>query len=225
MNFMRKYWYYIGSGLFAALAVILIVTWNQTSVPQRILLISFMALLVHQFEEYAWPGGFPAVMNTAWMPKETGKADRYPLNKQTALFVNVMFAYPYYVVPILFPELIWMGLGQVMFGMAQIVIHGIVINRKMRSIYNPGLFAVVFLHVPIGAYYIWYVTANGLVRGWMWPLSIAWIVAGAAVGVALPVTSWFADKNSPNPFSQNEMSRFRVTEKMEELKKGSVRRA
>ena len=43
----------------------------------------------------------------------------------------MLFAYPYYILPIIFPGLVWMGLGQVMFGMAQLAIHGIVINRKM----------------------------------------------------------------------------------------------
>lgn len=79
------------------------------------------------------------------------------------------FAYPYYVLPIIFPSLVWMGLGQVMFGMAQLVIHGIVINRKLHSIYNPGLFAVIVLHLPIGTCYIWYVIAHGLAQWWMWP--------------------------------------------------------
>ena len=47
MNFMRKYWYYVGGALFLALAVLLIAAWNDFGIPQRILLISFMALLVH----------------------------------------------------------------------------------------------------------------------------------------------------------------------------------
>ncbi len=215
MAFMRRSWYYVGGGLFVALAVVLALIWNDISVLQRLLLMSFMALLVHQFEEYGWPGGFPAVMNIAWRPGQGAKPDRYPLNRRAALFVNVMFAYPYYVLPILFPRLVWMGLGQVMFGMTQLAIHGVVINRKMHSIYNPGLFVVVFLHIPIGVYYIWYVTVNGLVQWWMWPAAFVWLAAGAFVGVALPVTRWFADKDSPYPFSEREMTRFHVRERIE----------
>ena len=122
-------------------------------------------------------------MNIAWMPGKAGTSDRYPLNRGTALFVNVIFAYPYYILPILFPRLVWMGLGQVLFGMAQLAVHGVVINRKMRSIYNPGLFAVVFLHWPLGIYYIWYVCVTGLVSWWMcrwrfsgWHLARQWVL-------------------------------------------------
>jgi hypothetical protein len=49
------------------------------------------------------------------------------------LCVNVFAAYPFYVLPIVFPNLIWLGLAQILFGMAgQLIVHGIVINRKMR---------------------------------------------------------------------------------------------
>ncbi len=218
MSFMRRNWYYVGGGLFVALVVVLVLTWNDLLILQRLLLMSFMALLVHQFEEYGWPGGFPAVMNIAWMPGAGAIPDRYPLNRQAALFVNVMFAYPYYVVPIFFPALIWMGLGQVMFGMTQFLIHGIVINSKLRSVYNPGLFAVVFLHVPIGAYYIWYTAANGLLTWWMWLPAVAWLAAGAVVGVAMPATRWFADRDSPYAFSKSEMARFHVKERVGRLR-------
>ncbi len=218
MNFMRKNWYYVGGGLCAVLVILLVLIWNEISVLRRLLLISFMALLVHQFEEYAWPGGFPAVMNIAWMPGKGVRADRYPLNRQAALFVNVLFAYPYYILPIVFPALVWMGLGQVLFGVAQLFIHGIVINRKLRSIYNPGLFVVVFLHLPIGVYYIWYVVTNGLAVWWTWPIAVVWVAIGAVMGVAMPVTRWFASKDSPYPFSEREMGRFQVKEKVEALR-------
>jgi len=163
MDFMRKNWYYVGGGLFVVLAIGLVIFWNGMSTLQRLLWISFMALLVHQFEEYAWPGGFPAVMNIAWQPGG-GRPDRSPLNRNTSLFVNVFIAYPFYILPIIFPTLIWLGLAQVLFGMAQFGVHGILINKKMHALYNPGLFAVVFLHWPIGISYIWYVVANSLVQ-------------------------------------------------------------
>ncbi len=217
MNFMRQQWYYVGGALFAALAVVLIVLWKDISMLQRLLLMSFMTLLLHQLEEYAWPGGFPPVFNIAFQPGEGGMPDRYPLNRKSALIVNVIFAYPFYILAILFPNLIWLGLAQVTFGMAQFVVHGILINRKMRLIYNPGLFTVVFLHWPIGIYYIWYVSVNGLVQVWMWPVAIVVLAAAAFFGVNMPVTRWFVDKDSPYTFSEQEMARFHVKEKMERL--------
>ncbi len=213
LNFIRRNWYYMGGLLFVALAVVLGIFWNDMSVLRRLMLMSFMALLVHQFEEYAFPGGFPAIMNIAWMPAD-GLPDRCPLNRNGALFVNVLFAYPFYILPILFPTLIWLGLAQVFFGMLQIGPHGVLINRKMHSLYNPGLFAVIFLHWPIGLYYIWYVVVNGLVQWWMWPVALVILAAAAFYGVNMPVTHWFKDPASPYPFSEKEMARFHVREKL-----------
>lgn len=221
MNFIRRNWYYIGGVLFVTLAAVLGIFWNDFSLLRRLMLISFMALLVHQFEEYALPGGFPAIMNIAWQPSGT-KPDRCPLNRNGALFVNVFVAYPFYILPIIFPTLIWLGLAQVLFGMAQFGVHGILINKKMHSLYNPGLFAVVFLHWPIGIYYIWYIVVNSLVQWWMWPIAVVILGAVAFFGVNMPVNHWFKDENSPYPFSQEEMARFHVQEKLERLSAKNV---
>lgn len=37
-------------------------------------------------------------------------------------------------------------------GMMQFMVHGIMINIKMKSLYNHGLGAVVFLHIPVGIF-------------------------------------------------------------------------
>jgi hypothetical protein len=221
VNFIRRNWYYIGGVLLIALAVVLGVFWNDMSILRRLMLMSFMALLVHQFEEYALPGGFPAIMNIAWQPSG-GRPDRCPLNRNGALFVNVFFAYPFYILPIIFPTLIWLGLAQVLFGMAQFGVHGILINKKMHSLYNPGLFAVFFLHWPIGIYYIWYVVVNGLAQWWMWPVAVVILGAAAFFGVNMPVNHWFKDPDSPYPFSEKEMARFHVQDKLARLSTKSV---
>ena len=216
MNFLRKNWYHLGAVLFLALAVVVVFWGGQMAPLRRILLLSFMALLVHQFEEYAYPGGFPPVFNIGWH-REIETPDRYPLNRMSCLFVNVFAAYPFYLLPVFFPDLIWLGLAQMLFGMVgQLIVHGIVINHKLHSFYNPGLGAVVFLHVPIGVYYIRYVYAHGLIRLWDWVAAIACTGLAALLIVALPVRL-LQDRNSPYPFDPQEMARFHVREKLEKL--------
>ena len=65
-----------------------------------------------------------------------------------------------------------------LFGMLQLAVHGVVINRKMHSIYNPGLFVVVFLHWPIdsAASGMWSLTtwSNGGCRRRQSPGSRRW---------------------------------------------------
>jgi hypothetical protein len=45
-----------------------------------LLLLNFVVLLVHQFEEYGWPGGFPAIMNMVLQPSPT--PDHYKLTSR-----------------------------------------------------------------------------------------------------------------------------------------------
>ena len=78
MKFYRRNWYYLGGLLFVALSFIMDFWGSLFSHIQVILIYGFMALLVHQFEEYRLPGGFSAVMNIAWQPKKGEKPDRYP---------------------------------------------------------------------------------------------------------------------------------------------------
>ena len=209
----------MGGVLFVGLAFLAGFFGEAFNPLSKILTLSFMALLIHQFEEYALPGGFPAIFNIAWMG-EKDVPDRYPLNRKSCFIVNIVGAYPFYILPILFPSLIWLGLAQVLFGMAQILIHGIVINVKIKSWYNPGLAAVVFLHWPIGIYYIWYVYANGLIQPWDWIVGIGLTVLVAMLIVNLPV-QLLKDKKTEYAFSAEEMKRFHVVEKMKRLSGGS----
>lgn len=208
-------WYYIGGILFVELTFLVGFFGEAIDPLRKILLLSYMALLVHQFEEYAIPGGFPAIFNIV-MSGEKEASDRYPLNQKSAFFVNVLCAYLFYIIAIVFPGLIWLGLAQVLFGMAQVAVHGILINEKMKSLYNPGLGAVVFLHWPIGLYYIWYIYANGLVQPWHWIAGIGLTLLAAMLIVNLPVTK-LKDKDSEYTFSVEEMERFYVKVKMAKL--------
>jgi Protein of unknown function with HXXEE motif len=97
-----------------------------------LLLLNFVVLLVHRFEEYGWPGGFPAIMNMVLQPSPT--PDHYKLNQNSAMAVNVLAAYGFYLIAVFFPTVIWLGLAPVLFGMLQFVVHGIGVNVKLRSL-------------------------------------------------------------------------------------------
>jgi len=71
----------------------------MTSFRQKLLALNFIVLILHQFEEYAWPGGFPWICNEVLTPKPAGPPDRYPLNQNNAAFINVP-AWVFYLVPV-----------------------------------------------------------------------------------------------------------------------------
>jgi hypothetical protein len=161
MRFLRLHWYHVGGVLFIALAYFMGFWGDHFSRIQVILTYSFMAMLMHQFEEYAMPGGLPGIGNVVMMGEKQAP-DRYPLNANQVMISNVFLTYPFYVIPILFPQVIWLGVMQIGQGLIQVPLHGVVMNVKLKSPYNPGMLSCVLLQLPIGIYYIWYVRANNL---------------------------------------------------------------
>lgn len=215
MKWFCKNWYWVGGIVALLTLVFLVCDWHHLDVVRRLLILNFIALLVHQVEEYGWPGGEPAVMNIAL--RQSDIPDRYPLNQLSAMLVNCFIAYVIYVIPIFFPDKIWMGFAVMAFGLSQFIIHGIMTNVRMHTCYNPGLGAVVLLHFPISIYYIVYTWRHGLATGmdFVWGTVLCLLIA--VIFVALMTYVVLADRNSKWPFTPAEMVRFRVAEKMAAL--------
>ena len=153
------------------------------------------------------------VMNYALMGSDM--PDRFPLNQFSGMVTNVVAMVLVYLVPCFFPSCIWLGLPGILFGIGQFFVHGVMTNVRMRSWYNPGLFAVTFMHVPIGVCYLWYVGSNGLATGWdwLWGVLLTMVAAGLLVGWSTYVI--FATKRTNWPFDAKELARFDVVAKME----------
>nr|WP_256378871.1 MULTISPECIES: hypothetical protein [Dietzia] len=64
-------------------------------------------------------------------------ADRYKLNQASCAFINIA-AWVFYLIPVFFPRLIWLGFAQVLFGMVgQFITHMIITNIKLNLV-QPG---------------------------------------------------------------------------------------
>ena len=206
MKFYRLHWYHVGGVLFVALAYFMGFWGDHFSRIQVILMYSFMAMLLHQFEEYAMPGGLPGLANVLLMDEKQAP-DRYPLNANQVLISNVFLTYPFYVIPILFPQVIWLGVMQIGQGLIQLPLHGVVMNVKLKSPYNPGMLSCVLLQLPIGIYYIWYVHAHHLA-------TTTDYVLGAIAAVLSLFVLWlgpiliFRSRQSKYPFSERVMYGF-----------------
>ena len=203
MKFWRRNWYYIGGILFVALSFFMGFWGNMFSHIQVIMIYSFMAMLVHQFEEYGWPGGFPSIVNIIQF-KETQNPDRYPFNQNLCFVDNVFTTYTFYIAPIFFPNLIWLALAQTLAALIQLPAHGIFMNRTLKGFYNPGLAATVFLQLPLAIYMIWYVSTNGLATGWDFVFGAIGGIVGYALCFGLPVML-MRNRNSKYPFAPDEM--------------------
>ncbi len=215
MKTLRRHWYNIGLYVAIITAIYLALAWSGIQILQRLLILNFIAMLIHQYEEYALPGGEPAIMNIVVQPSDN--PDRYPLNQNSAMVTNLLYTYGFCLVPIFFPDVIWLGLAPMLAAVSQLVVHGILNNLKLKSIYNPGLGAVVFIHMPVTIYYIIYIQSNGLANIWIWVASIVYLVFYMVIFLAKLTYTWMADRNSPYPFDEVEMKRFNVKEKMEKI--------
>lgn len=207
LEFLRHHWYDLGPISFFASITYFTNNRQRLTTTQKWLLASFLAVLVHQFEEYRFPGGFPAAMNIGVYGSGNPRPEAYPLNAHSAMVTNVIATYGLYLAPVFFPEQVWAGLGPVFLGFGQILIHGININSKMRSFYNPGLATAILLHTPVGVAYIRHVRATGR-------LTLTQLGLGVAYGLAIGYTllggytfTWGVDVNTPYPFTVAEMQR------------------
>jgi hypothetical protein len=212
VKFYRNNWYYVGGIIFIALSYIVGIWGSEIDPVRKILVLSYMALLVHQFEEYALPGGFPAIWNIA-VSGEKEIAHKYPLNKQGSLLVNTLSAYTFYISAIIFKDWYWLGILTMVFGFAQFATHGIIIPKKLKSLYDPGLGAVLCLHIPIGIYYLWYLYSNMDVPTWQWVAGVAGLPVVALLLIQLPMKITQSKENL-YPWSEDEMKRFSVLEKV-----------
>jgi len=54
--------------------------------------LNLVALMVHQYEEYEYPGYFPGQFNAGFHSEEP---DRHPFNPNTAMIINVPLCYAF----------------------------------------------------------------------------------------------------------------------------------
>ncbi|WP_099468076.1 HXXEE domain-containing protein [Konateibacter massiliensis] len=215
MRLFCRHWYNIGLMVAIGAVAYLAIFWGQLDMLVRLQLMSFATILIHQFEEYGFPGGEPAIMNIVLQNSKI--PDRYPLNQFSAMLTNVSAAYTCYLLPVFFPNIIWLGLMPMLFGFSQFIVHVIITNKKMKSLYNPGLGAVVLLHYPIGIYYIYYIVSNDLVKSSDWIIAIIYTIAIAVLLVGGLTYKIMPNKNTKYIFDKVEMGRFHVKEKRDRL--------
>ncbi len=174
----------------------------------------FVLVPLYEFEEYGWPGGEPAIMNKVIKPSD--RPDRYPLNQNSAMIVNVVAWYSFAIAAVLFAHQTWLGLGTLLFWIGQLVVHGILTNMKLKTLYNPGSLTMA-LGLALLVYYVVYVGDHRLVTVWDWIGGVALMVGFAAVFLVKMTYSWLADKDSPYPFTEEEMGRWDVDGRLARL--------
>ena len=215
-SYMR-YWPAVGGVIFAVVAILWGTFGDLLAPTQRLMSVFFMLLLLHEFEEYVLPGGFPAAMNIGLMG-EKRDFGKYPLNELSAFIVNVVLAYPLYICGIIFHDVLWLGIFIAYLTMCQVFIHCIVINRKLHTWYSPGCASALFAMVPFGAYYLYYIAEHFNIPTYYWWAPMAVFPLMAVVMILSPVLI-FRNQDTRYGFAEYEATAFSVKNGIAKLRR------
>ena len=203
MIFWRKHWFDVGGGLALLLGGWLYGHRAGLSPEQRLLSASFVALLLHQVEEYRWPGYFPGMLNAAVYGSAT--PDRFPLNPQTALVINVGVGWGCYALAALGARhLPWLGIATGLVSLGNAVAHGGLFKLKGKTWYNPGLATALLLLLPLAGAYGYRLVAHHGAAPRDWLLGVPLGVALNYFGILKPI-DWLADPNTPFRFARRQL--------------------
>ena len=193
MKFIRNHWYQIMLVAFVGMAFTALFMEQDMTLLQKLLLASLMALPLHQFEEYELPSGGPIVINRVfWGEKE--RYLNYPGNWNSIMIVNLS-AYIFYILALCLPNVIWLGLGTMLFNLFQVLGHCFEMNIKGKTWYNPGMVTSIVLFLPISIAYIVQVAESAMAVTWV--AAVAALVVMLSVSVILPVQ---AMKKEDSPY-------------------------
>jgi hypothetical protein len=196
MGFWRLHW--ADAGMVLALVVGAGVVLGHPNGLALVLWLSLVTLFVHQFEEYRYPGYFPGMMNTAMYGSD--QPDRYPLNSQTAMVVNVCLGWGAYLLAAVFHvHAIWLGIATILVSVGNVVAHGVLFNVRGRTRYNPGMVTALVLFLPLATYFFVSAIQQGAASPMDWVVGVALGVALNLVGV-LKTIDWMKDVNTPYVF-------------------------
>ena len=115
--------------------------------------------LLHQFEEYIFPGKFIAFFNKTVLG--SSKAD-FPLGKKVSFWINIPIIYVGFPISAILAGSVHLSIGlwTAYFSIINASSH---LGMYFKSGYNPGLIVSVLLNIPVGLLAIYYLTTNGLV--------------------------------------------------------------
>jgi hypothetical protein len=94
----------------------------------------------------------------------------------------------------------------------QVIGHGLVMNIKANTAYNPGVASALLLHLPIGIYYIAYVQDHQLIHAIDWIFGLGAFFLATALTIVLPILSC-CDRQSPYPLTAKEMAGYNLLNK------------
>lgn len=161
---------------------------------------NLISLFLHQSEEYRYPGYFPGMVNSVMFASQ--QPDRYPLNTNTALIVNVVIGWlTYFLAGVFAEKAIWLGIATTLISAGNFIAHTLLFNMKAKTRYNPGMLTANLLFLPIAVSFFVLVINSGLATSLDWAIGIPLGIALNYLGI-LKLIDLLKDKKTSYIFPQ-----------------------
>ena len=198
MNFLRKNWFDIGGGLAFFFIIGLVFFYPHLTKYQFIMWVSLVSLFLHQLEEYRIVGTFPGMINTVLFKSEI--PDRYPLNMNSAFYINVFIGWLSYFLAAVFAEkAVWLGFATILISLGNTIAHTIIFNARGKTFYNAGMATCWLLFAPVIFYFFKIIIENHIATLTDWITGFVLGILLNYVGI-LKMIDWMKDKNTPYIF-------------------------
>jgi hypothetical protein len=192
VNRLRLHWFDAGIGLAVVCAGLAFL--RRGNSVSFLLWANCIAQFQHQAEEYRFPGYFPGMMNSVMF--NSRQPDRYPLNSNTALVINVSVGWlAYLLAAVLGEKVLWFGIAVMLVSIGNVIAHTFLFNLKGGTRYNPGMLTAIVLFAPIATSFAYLLLASNLATPAYW---IAGLVLGVVlnyVGI-LKLIDWLKDEDT-----------------------------
>jgi hypothetical protein len=202
MNFIRSHWYDVG-GLFAVGVAVFISLSNDLTPNNYVAWFSLISLFLHQLEEYRIVGTFPGMVNRVMFNSDM--PDRYPLNANTAVYVNVYVGWAFYLLAAIAGErAVWLGIATILVSVGNTFAHTFLFNIKGKTFYNAGLATCWLFFAPCIYFFFSTLHTENLASPFDYLVGVALGIVLNVVGI-LKMIEWFADRNTIYVFEQRHL--------------------
>ena len=188
-QWLKKDWAKTGLILSLFLFIFLFVFVRQTDFVVFILLLQTPLYMLHQTEEYIFPGGFGKFFNIQVFQLET---EEEPLDENFIFFVNVILIW--IILPafgllstINYQYGLWIPYFSLFAGISHILLA-----IKVKKPYNPGLMVSLFINIPVGLWSIFYLINEGILNHFF--LNVHFVI-GLGFNAILPIMGVILLKN------------------------------
>lgn len=175
MKALINNWHYVSVYLAGAVALTAIL--GTFDITTELLLAAIAIFFLHFFEEFGFPGGFPLMGMKVLMGSTEMDSSKWDCNNLSSMFGNWGFLLLVYGLPLLLPNVRFMTLAAMLFLFAEVIMHLLLFNLRLKSFYNPGFVTGVFGMGAIGIYYFLNVFTAEAFLVYDYILAVVWFVA------------------------------------------------